>query len=122
MEIVNTLYRDEAMVLPHKVYDLYSREFRMGPDHKDYLGKDEEAKWDPDEAAKTAKFLHFSDWPLPKPWIEPSQKVWQDNMPKCFNKDGTVISGDSESLCRERELWSGFYKDFKSRRQSICAP
>lgn len=120
MEIVNTLYRDMAMVLPHKIYDLYSREFRMGPDHKNYLGDDKEAVWDPDEAARTAKFLHFSDWPLPKPWIEPSQSMWQDNMPKCFNKDGTVLYGKSESLCRERELWFKFYKDFKTRRKNVC--
>ena len=120
MEILNTLFRDTAITLPHKIYDLYTREFRMGPDHKDYLGNDEGAVWDADEVAKKAKFLHFSDWPLPKPWIEPSQTMWEENMPHCFDHEGVAINDSSESLCRERELWVGFYKDFKARRKDIC--
>lgn len=34
MKILNTLSGDMAMVLPHNAYDLYSRHFRMGPDHR----------------------------------------------------------------------------------------
>jgi len=120
MEIVNALYRDTAMVLPHKTYDLYTREFRQGPDHRDYVGDDEAAVWDADHAMERAKFLHFSDWPLPKPWIEPSPGLWEQNWPKCFGDEGAVLEGTSESLCRERELWVGFYKDFKMRRKQIC--
>ena len=120
MEILNTLFRDTTITLPHKIYDLYTREFRQGSDHKDYLGNEEGAVWDADEVVKKAKFLHFSDWPLPKPWFEPSQRTWEENMPKCFDDEGAVMNGTSESLCRERELWVGFYKDFKTRRKSVC--
>jgi hypothetical protein len=64
MEIVNNLYKDSALILPHRPYDLLTGEFRSDK-HSDYLGSSEEA-WDPDKAFKEAKFLHFSDWPVPK--------------------------------------------------------
>ena len=66
MEIMNTLYRDSCFVLPHRPYDLLTGEFRSDK-HADYLGSKEEV-WDPDEVFKEAKFLHFSDWPVPKVW------------------------------------------------------
>ncbi len=64
MEIVNNLYRDSCYILPHRPYDLLTGEFRA-KNHTDYLGNQEEA-WDPDAVLKEAKFLHFSDWPVPK--------------------------------------------------------
>ena len=64
MDILNNLYKDSGTILPHRPYDLLTGEFR-GEEHKKYLG-DEQAKWDPDAMYKEAKFLHFSDWPLPK--------------------------------------------------------
>ena len=64
MEIVNNLYRDSAFILPHRPYDLLTGEFR-GKNHSAYLGNKEE-QWDPDGVLKEAKFLHFSDWPVPK--------------------------------------------------------
>lgn len=64
MEIMNNLYRDSCLILPHRPYDLLTGEFRS-ENHYDYLGN-KEAAWDPDAALKEAKFLHFSDWPRPK--------------------------------------------------------
>lgn len=64
MEIVNTLYKDSAFILPHRPYNLLTGEFRSKK-HSDYLGNSEET-WDPEEVLKEAKFLHFSDWPVPK--------------------------------------------------------
>ncbi|CAG8936451.1 unnamed protein product [Penicillium salamii] len=63
MEIVNKVYKDRALVIPHDPYILLTGEFR-NRDHSSYLGK--ERKWDPDEVLKRAKYLHFSDWPVPK--------------------------------------------------------
>ncbi|KAL8914216.1 MAG: hypothetical protein Q9171_001087 [Xanthocarpia ochracea] len=66
MEIVNQLYRDNAMILPHRPYDLLTGEFRdTGVVHKAYMGSEEEP-FDPEAILKEAKFLHFSDWPMPK--------------------------------------------------------
>ena len=67
MDILNHMYSGSAMVLPHREYDLLTGEFKGGPDkdHSLYLGNPEE-KWDPKKVLAEAKFLHFSDWPVPK--------------------------------------------------------
>lgn len=67
MEIVNALYRDSAILLPHRPYNLLTREFQnIEPNtHDKYLGNDEE-QWDPKAVYDEAKFLHFSHWPYPK--------------------------------------------------------
>ena len=64
MEIMNKLYRDSCFILPHRPYDLLTGEFRLDS-HSPYLGNAEEV-WDPEATLKEAKFLHFSDWPMPK--------------------------------------------------------
>jgi len=119
MEILNTLYRDAALVLPHKIYDLYTREFTLqrdtGANHERYLG-DESARWDPDVAAETAKFIHFSDWPLPKPWLKADSALVDKIKPPCVNDDAT----DQEMHCREQQIWLGFYEDFRRRRKEVC--
>ncbi|MCJ1265656.1 N-acetylglucosaminyltransferase [Lobaria immixta] len=67
MEIVNDLYKDSALILPHRPYNLLTGEFRNTnlSTHGRYLGNEDE-KWDPSAAFQEAKFLHFSDWPFPK--------------------------------------------------------
>ncbi|RYO82064.1 hypothetical protein DL766_009181 [Monosporascus sp. MC13-8B] len=110
MEILNELYIDQAMVLPHRPYDLLTGEFRRDS-HEKYLGSDRE-DWDPTAVFNEAKFLHFSDWPVPKPW-RPNRAVRREHQPKCEIKDG-------EEDCRSRALWNGFYEDFAERRKDIC--
>lgn len=118
MEILNTLYRDTALVLPHKIYDLYTREFTpqrdTGSNHEKYFGGDESAVWDPDAAVQRAKFIHFSDWPLPKPWIGADPKLVEEVAPPC------VRNNNSATDCRDREIWMGFYEDFRRRRKEVC--
>lgn len=109
MEIVNELYLDSATILPHRKYDMLTAEFR-GDDHELYLGSDRE-EWDPVEAFKEAKFMHFSDWPVPKPWFVMDDTIREAKQPKCkTNKDGAQD-------CRERDMWTGIYQDFLDRRQ-----
>ncbi|KAI1634001.1 glucose N-acetyltransferase [Biscogniauxia mediterranea] len=112
MEIVNQLYIDSAMILPHRPYDLLTGEFR-GDDHKNYLGTDRE-EWDPVAIFNEAKFLHFSDWPVPKPWIPMSQDMREEKQPDCVTRDG-------QEDCSARELWNGFYDDFARRRSTVCS-
>ncbi len=64
MDILTMLYQDSAMILPHRRYDLLTSEFR-GDDHQKYL-QDLQQQWDPDAMLKETKYIHFSDWPLPK--------------------------------------------------------
>ena len=63
-DILNKLYRDSAVVIPHNPYNLLTREFRRDT-HQNYVG-DEKQIWDSDNIFNEAKYLHFSDWPLPK--------------------------------------------------------
>ena len=64
MDLLNNLYKDNALILPHRPYALLTGEFR-GEEHSKYIGDDSKT-WDPDYFYKECKFLHFSDWPLPK--------------------------------------------------------
>ncbi|KGO47716.1 hypothetical protein PEX1_092410 [Penicillium expansum] len=114
MEIVNTLYKDSALIIPHRPWTLLTGEFR-GENHTTYLGNDQEV-WNPDEVASEAKFLHFSDWPVPKPWIEAPQEIIEKEQPRCrFN----AKSGQKDD-CRNRDYWLGFYADFAKRRADVC--
>ncbi|KAG5917467.1 hypothetical protein E4U42_007235 [Claviceps africana] len=113
MEIVNKLYKDQALVLPHRPYDMLTAEFRTD-EHAQYLGSDDE-EWDPLAILGEAKFLHFSDWPVPKPWIQMSDSVRNQKQPRCHQDRDGVES------CVERDLWNGFYQDFAQRRERVCS-
>lgn len=108
MEILNELFGDSAMVLPHRQYATSTGEFRR-KDHKGYLGTDREP-WDPVAAFNEAKYVHFSDWPVPKPWLETPQDVLEKEQPKCHGE------GDGAD-CSDRDIWNGIYSDFRSLRK-----
>ncbi|KAJ5112053.1 hypothetical protein N7532_000098 [Penicillium argentinense] len=114
MEILNNRYGDSAMVIPHRSYGLVTGEFRK-KDHKYYLGSETE-QWIPDKIMREAKFVHFSDWPLPKPWVMWPQEQLAEMQPKCDNNPGTF----EESGCRDRELWKEIYDHFRRRRKDVC--
>lgn len=116
MEILNNRYGDTALVLPQRQFALITGEFRK-KDHKEFLG--EGVAWNPDQALAQAKFVHFSDWPLPKPWTMWPQKQLAELQPQCDNNPGTP----QESGCRDREVWKGLYDDFRRRRKvgSTCS-
>lgn len=108
MEIVNYLYRDSAMILPHRRYDLVSGEFR-NTNHTWYLGSDAE-EWDPAAVYSEAKLIHFSDWPLPKPWLPIPDEDRIKIQPDCV----TFETGED---CTARTIWNSFYLDFKKKRK-----
>lgn len=115
MEIVNQLYADSAMILPHRPYDLLTGTFRgKTEDHIKYLGTDREP-WDPVAVFNEGKFLHFSDWPVPKPWI-PSTSAREQNQPACVKDEKTGTED-----CTAQTLWKGFYTDFETRRADACS-
>jgi hypothetical protein len=111
MELLNDRYGGSALVLPHRQYGLLTGEFRT-KDHRDFLGNDWE-EWDPDRILREAKLVHFSDWPLPKPWVLWPQALLAEVLPKCDVNPGTP----QESGCRDREVWRGLYEDFRQRRK-----
>ncbi|KAK3715310.1 hypothetical protein LTR37_007277 [Vermiconidia calcicola] len=112
MEIINTLYKDSALTLPHRAYDLLTGEFKAEEHHK-FLGNEMEV-WDPNKVLAEAKFVHFSDWPYPKPWVKASRSQTEQIQPKCH----VLENGDED--CKDREIWLWFYSDFQERRQRVC--
>ncbi|OHE93069.1 glucose N-acetyltransferase [Colletotrichum orchidophilum] len=107
MEIINDLYKDSAMILPHRPYALLTRSF--GGDHQDYyLGNDNEV-WNPAAVYREAKYLHFSDWPMHKPWLKSPDSLIKESQPDCVIRNGTED-------CTGREIWYSFYTDFRARR------
>ena len=105
MEIVNSLYLDSALILPHRKYDMLTAEFR-NKDHTAYLGSERE-EWNSTAVLEEAKFVHFSDWPVPKPWIH-DPEVRMHNQPDC---------PDGEISCPDRDIWNGFYTDFADSKE-----
>lgn len=110
MELINERYASSAMILPHRPYALLSGEFRTH-NHSAYLGNPME-EWDAQKIYDEAKIVHFSDWPLPKPWIMWPAEGLAEVQPDC--------GGSREGTCKERVLWKGLYEDFRARRKGVC--
>ncbi|KAI2486698.1 Alpha-N-acetylglucosamine transferase [Pyrenophora tritici-repentis] len=114
MDILNKLFINSSMVIPHRKYNFLSGEFRKSPHgHEAYLGSRTE-KWDPRKALAEAKYVHFSDWPMPKPWIAPTSKQLEETLPRCWDVEGV---GED---CTDRFLWLELRDDFSKRRKRIC--
>jgi hypothetical protein len=117
MDLLNHRFGASAMVLPHRPYTILTAEFRSH-NHSTYLGNrnghdsDPRGQWDADKALKEAKLVHFSDWPLPKPWTMWSAEALGEMQPDC--------GGDKKKSCREREIWKKLYDDFRRKRKDIC--
>ena len=109
MDILNTLYKDSCLVIPHKRYDLLTSEFRSET-HERYLGSDE--AWNGAKVLEETKFVHFSDWPVPKPWYEIPESVIKEHQPKCKER-----KYGEEPDCRDRDIWLNLYKEFSDNRQ-----
>ncbi|PIA96313.1 Glucose N-acetyltransferase 1 [Cercospora beticola] len=119
MDLLNHRFGGSAMVLPHRPYAMLSAEFR-NHDHSAYLGTINAPRdsypskygWDADRAYQEAKLIHFSDWPLPKPWVMWPHEGVSEMQPDC--------GGKNQGTCREREIWKELYNDFRKRRKDLC--
>ncbi|KAL8788921.1 MAG: hypothetical protein Q9213_001444 [Squamulea squamosa] len=107
-DILNRFYGDTALVLPHQVYGLLSSEFRA-EDHKGYIGNTYDL-WDPEKVLREASLVHFLDEPFPKPWIMWPHALLAEKHPQCKGED-----------CRNKDIWTFLYDDFRKRRKDICA-
>ncbi|CAG8899452.1 unnamed protein product [Penicillium egyptiacum] len=114
MEIMNNMYKHTALTIPHRPYILLTGEFRSKK-HRAYLGNSDE-KWDAEKMFKEAKYLHFSDWPVPKPWVKALPDLIEELQPPCELNPVTGYKDD----CRVKTLWLGIYEDFRIRRENIC--
>ena len=107
MDILNSLYNNSCTIIPHRGYDLLTGEFR-NKQHTRYLGSDE--PWNGRQILDEAKFVHFSDWPRPKPWLKVDDSEVEQYVPECKETE----TGED---CANRELWLGLYRDFSDRRE-----
>ncbi|KAF8463914.1 nucleotide-diphospho-sugar transferase [Kalaharituber pfeilii] len=130
MEIINWVLGDEAIVLPHRGLNLVSGEFKknhrpgttMAYDKYLGLGGPEGEVWDPKKVLEEARYVHFSDWPRPKPWFESPPKALEKETPKCYPKStgGRLVRREQDMDCSDRDAWLWLYSDFKDRRKAVC--
>ncbi|KAH6985292.1 glycosyltransferase family 8 protein [Ilyonectria destructans] len=116
MEIVNRMFGRSAMILPHRRLAMLSGELRA-TNHSKYLAPDEGEEWNAMEEISRAYLVHFSDWPLPKPWKHRTQKQWEAALPIC--RDNDVETAD-RSRCVDRFMWSGLYEDYDNGKERYC--
>jgi hypothetical protein len=116
MEIINKLYGSSALILPHRPYALLTKAFLKHDqeEHAQYLGTRDET-WDAQVVLGEAKFVHFSDWPAPKPWVRASVAEMEAVQPECIERDGVRDCGD-------RDVWSALRRDFRNRRNVRLCP
>ncbi|KAI9055188.1 hypothetical protein LZ554_000152 [Drepanopeziza brunnea f. sp. 'monogermtubi'] len=113
LTIVEKLYRGKILKIPQKPYHLMTGELRR-LDHSQYLGSPSK-EWDPVEALQKAKMLHFSDWPVPRPWTSAPQATLNKNMPKCLRSEWFGATD-----CKNRMIWMQLYRDYAAKRKGFC--
>ncbi|OJJ00528.1 hypothetical protein ASPVEDRAFT_51698 [Aspergillus versicolor CBS 583.65] len=114
INIMEELYGNRSLALPHRKFALLSSEFRSVA-HDAYFGGQSE-EWDPENAIHEAQLVHFADWPAPKPWDRAEDDTLDEYQPPC---DSNLETGD-ERDCRARDIWLWLYNDFTNRRRDIC--
>lgn len=118
MEVLNRLFWDSAMILPHRRIALLTGEFRS-QDHGRYMSEDKDEEWNAMAEVSRAYLVHFSDWPLPKPWLHPSEAQFKSAQPAC---DEDEVERSDRPKCADRFMWLGFYGDYYHDRKEICTP
>lgn len=116
MEVLNHMFKDSAMILPHRRLALLTGEFRAS-DHQKYLAPDQDEEWNAMAEASRAYLVHFSDWPLPKPWISPSDAQWKAALPACPEDEQ---DRSDRPRCADRTMWEGFYQEYRDDMDRYC--
>ncbi|KAF9874585.1 hypothetical protein CkaCkLH20_07722 [Colletotrichum karsti] len=115
MDLVNSMFKDSATILPHRRLALLTGEFRDS-DHQKYLAPGND-RWDPVKEASNAYLVHFSDWPMPKPWEPRTKAQWEAALPGCTDEGA---NSTDQPQCADRLVWTGFYEDYDADRKRYC--
>ncbi|KAJ5334305.1 Glycosyl transferase family 8 [Penicillium brevicompactum] len=118
MEVLNHLFWDSAMILPHRRIALLTGEFR-NKDHDRYMSENKHEEWNAMAEVSRAYLVHFSDWPLPKPWLQHSDAQMKAVQPEC---DENEVEKSDRPRCADRVMWLGFYEDYYHDQKEVCAP
>ncbi|PBP24951.1 glucose N-acetyltransferase [Diplocarpon rosae] len=113
LTLVERLYMHQTLKIPQRPYHLMTGELRR-TDHSKYLGSSGK-QWDPEEALRSSKLLHFSDWPIPRPWASANQTMLNKYMPKCLKSEWFGATN-----CENRVLWMQIYSDYAAKRKGFC--
>lgn len=116
MEVVNHMFKDSAMILPHRRIALLSGEFRNN-NHSRYLAPDVDEEWNAMGEISRSLLVHFSDWPLPKPWKPHSQSQWDAALPACAESDK---GAPDRPPCADRMMWKSLYEDYAMGKAEHC--
>lgn len=116
MEIINHMFNTSAMILPHRRLALLTGEFR-NKDHTKYLAPDVDDEWNAMGEVSRSVLVHFSDWPLPKPWRQRTTAQWEAALPECPEDDKEM---PDRPRCADRVMWSGFYTDYDMEKEHHC--
>ncbi|KAK4861590.1 hypothetical protein LT330_003625 [Penicillium expansum] len=117
MEVLNHLFKDSAMILPHRRLALLTGEFRQS-DHDRYMSENKDEEWNAMAEVSRAYLVHFSDWPLPKPWLYHTDAEWEAALPACPDND---TEHADRPRCADRVMWSGFYESYYRDKESVCS-
>ncbi|KAJ8066486.1 hypothetical protein OCU04_005546 [Sclerotinia nivalis] len=117
MEVINHLFKGSAMILPHRRLALLTGEFRS-TDHRKYLDDEtDDEEWNAMAEVSRAYLVHFSDWPLPKPWKPRTQEQWKSVQPVCPPDD---VEREDRPRCADQVMWSGFYESYDRDKGKKC--
>ncbi|KAI3538121.1 glucose N-acetyltransferase [Colletotrichum filicis] len=116
MEVMNHMFKDSAMILPHRRLALLTGEFRA-KEHQKYLAPDDDEEWNAMAEVSRAYLVHFSDWPLPKPWLSRSDAQWKAALPDCPDDEEDK---PDRPRCADRVMWEGFYEDYENDKKRYC--
>ncbi|KAJ5687300.1 hypothetical protein N7536_009919 [Penicillium majusculum] len=117
MEVLNHLFKDSAMILPHRRIALLTGELRQ-TDHDRYLSEDKDEEWNAMAEVSRAYLVHFSDWPLPKPWVHHTDATWEATLPACPDDD---IERAYRPRCADRVMWTGLYEEYYHDKKGVCS-
>ncbi|KAL2823011.1 hypothetical protein BJX63DRAFT_417401 [Aspergillus granulosus] len=107
MEVLNRLFADSAMILPHRRYALLTGEFR-NKDHQWYLAEDQDAEWHAVAEVSRAYLL----------WLPHSEAQWQAALPECGEDE--VVETVDRPRCADRLMWTGLYEDYYRDQKEVC--
>ncbi|KAH7392613.1 nucleotide-diphospho-sugar transferase [Pyrenochaeta sp. MPI-SDFR-AT-0127] len=119
MEVINHLFKSSAMILPHRRIALLTGEFRTR-DHRKYLSDEPNAEWNAMGEVSRSVLVHFSDWPLPKPWRSRTEQQWEAALPECNPEDDRDKELADRPPCADRMMWTGLYSSYELAKKNIC--
>lgn len=111
MEVMNKLFGRTCQVIHHEPYALLTGEFGRD-DHATFLGSRSghgKDPWDAEVVLGGAKMVHFSDYPLPKPWLLTDEQI-VNAKPDCS------FYSEPGKECAAQKIWVDLYRTFKEKR------